>query len=59
MNNYIDNQIDKIVTPNQNHIAGRLKIKGDCGGETNWLSISASQLEAIRVILTTQPSHNE
>lgn len=58
MKNYIDSQIDKIVTPNQNHIAGRLKIKGDCGGETNWLNISADQLEAIRIILDTMSSHN-
>jgi hypothetical protein len=58
MKTYTDAQIERIVNPNLNHIAGVLKIKGDCGGETNWLNISASQLEKIKNILNSEASHN-
>ncbi len=58
LNNYIINQIQRIEKPHQNHIAARIKIKGDVGGETNWLSVSAQQLEAIANILVTMPNNN-
>jgi hypothetical protein len=57
-NHYIVSQIRSIERPYQNHIAARIKIKGDVGGETNWLSISAQQLEVIANILTTMPNNN-
>ena len=56
---YINCQLEQIKQPNLNHIAGCLKIKGDVGGETKWLNISAAQLTAIRHILLTMPSTNE
>lgn len=55
---YIARQIECIEKPNLNHIAGRLKIKGEVGGETNWLNISAAQLAAIEQILLTLPNTN-
>lgn len=56
---YIKAQFEKIVTPNQNHIAGVLQIKGDCGGATNWLNISAKDLKAIQAILENSTRTNE
>ena len=55
---YINSQFEKIVTPNLNQIAGVIKIKGDCGGETNWLNISASDLEAIKNLLANSKRVN-
>ncbi len=55
---YIAAQFDRIVTPSQNHIAGKIQIKGDCGGITNWLNISASDLAAIETILENSKGHN-
>lgn len=56
--NYIKSQLSKIEQPRLNHIAGTIKIKGDVGGETKWLNISADQLEAIANILQSMPSNN-
>lgn len=56
--NYIKSQFARIVTPNLNHIAGVLQVKGDNGGQTNWINISAKQLEAICDILCKLPNHN-
>lgn len=55
---YITAQFDRIVTPNQNHIAGMIQIKGDCGGQTNWLNISANDLKAMQAILENSKGHN-
>lgn len=55
---YIKTQFEKIVTPNLNHVAGVLQIKGDCGGQTNWLNISAEDLAAIQAILENSNRHN-
>ena len=55
---YIQSQFEKIVTPNQNHIAGILQIKGDCGGATNWLNVSAKDLKAIQAILENSTRNN-
>lgn len=56
--NYIQAQFYRIVTPSRNHIAGVIQIKGDCGGATNWLNISASDLAAIKTILENSKGHN-
>lgn len=55
---YIRAQFEKIVTPSQNYVAGVLQIKGDCGGQTNWLNISANDLKAIQAILENSKGHN-
>ena len=56
---YIQAQFEKIVTPSLNHVAGVLQIKGDCGGQTNWLNISAKDLKAIQSILENSTRTNE
>lgn len=56
---YITSQFEKIVTPSLNHIAGVLQIKGDCGGKTNWLNVSANDLKAIQAILENSTRTNE
>jgi hypothetical protein len=55
---YIQAQFEKIVTPSQNNVAGVLQIKGDNGGQTNWLNISANDLKAIQAILENSTRHN-
>lgn len=56
---YIQAQFEKIVTPSLNHVAGVLQIKGDCGGQTNWINISANDLKAIQAILENSTRTNE
>lgn len=55
---YIKAQFERIVTPNLNHVAGVLQIKGDCGGATNWLNLSAEDLRAIQAILENSKRQN-
>jgi hypothetical protein len=55
---YVRSQFERIKQPRLNHVAGVLKIKGDVGGETRWINVSADQLEAISNILQSMPSNN-
>lgn len=55
---YIKQQFERIATPNLRHVAGVLQIKGDCGGKTNWINISADDLTAIQAILEKSTGTN-
>lgn len=55
---YIKEQFERIVTPSLHHVAGTLQIKGDCGGKTNWINISADDLREIQAILERSTGTN-
>lgn len=49
MSNYITDQLEEVKTSEEYNT--RIKIKGGEGGETKWLSITNTQLEAIKKAL--------